>query len=70
MRSGINAVIQVGFTHIHIEGKNKILFQAVLGHIRTPWKIQVLVHDINTYFQFCNNVTIIHICREGNHTYD
>ena len=48
--------MQVGFTDIHIEGDNKILIQAVQGHIQVSWEIQVLIQDIHTYSQLCNNV--------------
>ena len=66
MRNGIKVTIWVGFIHIHIEGDNKILIQVVIGHIQIPWEIQVLVQDINTYFQLCNNIVITNIFREGN----
>jgi len=33
MRNEIKAAVQAGFTNIHIEGDNKILIQAVQGHI-------------------------------------
>ena len=48
--------MQVGFTDIHIEGDNKILIQAVQDHIQVSWEIQVLIQDIHTYSQLCNNV--------------
>jgi len=41
MRKGIRAAVQAGFTKIHIEEDNKILIQAVQGHIQMPWEIQV-----------------------------
>ena len=48
MRNSIKAAIQAGFTDIHIEGNNKILIQALQGHIQASWKIQVLIYDVHT----------------------
>jgi len=70
MRNGIKAAIQACFTNSHIEGDSKILVQAVQGHIQAPWDIQILIKDIYTYIQLCNNVYITHIFREGNYTAD
>ena len=50
MRNGIKAIVQVGYTNIHIEGDNKILIQEMQGHIQALWELQVLIHDIHTYF--------------------
>lgn len=66
MRNGIKAALQAGFTDIHIEGDNKILIQAVQGHIQVPWEIQVLIQDIHTFLQHCNTVIVTHIFRQGN----
>ena len=49
MRNGIKAALQAGFTDIHIKWDNKILIQAVQGHIQVPWEIQVLIQDIHTF---------------------
>jgi len=70
MRSGIKADVQARFTDIHIEGDNNILIQAVQGKIRTPWKIQVLVQDITTFFTQFNNIIINYIFRQGNSAAD
>jgi len=32
-----------------------------------PWQIQVLEHDIHSYFQLYNHVIVKHSLREGNH---
>ena len=68
MRNEIRAVVQVGFTKIHIEGDNKILIQVVQGRIQASWEVQVFVQDILSYFQSCNHVIISHIFRQGNRT--
>lgn len=70
MRNGIRAALQAGFTDIHIEGDNKILIQAVQGHIQVPWEIQVLIQDIHTYIQHCSKIIITHIFRQGNGAVD
>ena len=70
MRDGIKDAIQAGFTDIHIEGDNRTLIQAVRGRIQTPWEIQVLVQDIYTYIQLCNNIRITHIFRQENSAAD
>ena len=70
MRNGLRAVVQAGFTNIHIEGDNKILIQAVQGCIQPPWEIHVLVQDILFYLQKCNHVIVQHIFREGNRVAD
>ena len=70
MRNGIKAALQAGFTDIHIEGDNKILIQAVQGHIQVPWEIQVLIQDIHTFLQHCNTVIVTHIFRQGNRAAD
>ena len=36
MRNGLKAAIHAGFTDIHIEGDNRILFQVVKGQIQIP----------------------------------
>ena len=35
-RSGVKAVIQVGYREVHIEGGNKILLKAITGKIQLP----------------------------------
>ena len=51
---------------MHIEGVNKIFIQAVQGHIQASWEIQVLIHDLYSYFQSCNQVIVDHVFKEGN----
>ena len=64
MQNGIKAVVQAGFTNIHIEGDNKTLIQAVQGPFQSTWEIQVLVRDILAYTQLYNKVFIHHIFRQ------
>jgi len=54
----------------HAEGDNRTLNQAIQGRIQTPWEIQVLVQDIHTYIQLCNNIRITHIFRQENSAAD
>ena len=70
MRNGIKVAVQTDFTDIHIGGDNKIITQVVQGHIQASWDIQVLIQDIHTYIQLCNNVYIAGIFKEGNCTVD
>ena len=39
LRNGLRAAITTGFNYIHIERDNKVLIQAVQGHIQPPWEI-------------------------------
>ena len=63
MRNGLKAIVQAGFIDVHIEGDNKILMQAVQGHIQVSREIQVLLQDISSYLQLCNQVFITNVFR-------
>jgi len=63
MRNGIKVAVQTGFANVHIEGDNNILIQAVLGRVKIPWEIQVLIQDITTYLSRFDLVIINHIFR-------
>ena len=66
MRNRIKAAVQAGFTDIRIEGDNKIFIQAVQSHIQASWEIHILIEDIRTYIQLCNNVHITHVFMQKN----
>lgn len=64
--NGVEAAIQTCFTNIHIEGDNKTLIQLVQSPIQAVWEIQILIHNIHTCIQLCNNVFITCIFRQWN----
>ena len=37
LRDGLKAVLDPGYKHLHIEGDNRIVIDAVKGDIRIPW---------------------------------
>ena len=54
MRNGIKKAVQAGFTHIQIEGDNKILIQAVQGYIQPYEKFK---YSCKIYYLTLNYVT-------------
>jgi len=70
MQNDIRIAVQAAFTNIQIEGDNKILIQAIQGHIQPPWEIQTLMQDVLTFLHLCNNTSIRHIFRQENHAAD
>jgi len=46
LRDGLKTALNAGYKHLHIEGDNRIVIQAVKDDIRISWRIQMLIHDI------------------------
>ena len=46
MRDGIQAALAAGYHNLLIEGDNRVVIQAIQGHIHIHWQIQTLIRDI------------------------
>jgi len=66
LRDGLKAALDAGMMYLHIEGDNRMVIQFVKGEIHIPWRIQMLVHDIQTMLSSFTSLTIQHVFREGN----
>ena len=61
---------RLGFTHIHLEGDNCIVIDAVQGLGRDIWEIDIIVADIRNVLACLQEVLISHVYREANSAAD
>jgi len=70
MRDSIKVALDVGCRHLHIEGDNQLLIQAVQRSVRIPCHIHTLVQDVLSLFPCFSTVSTQHIHRERNFAAD
>ncbi|KAF9593940.1 hypothetical protein IFM89_026183 [Coptis chinensis] len=69
MRLGLYLAISYGITHINIQSDSQALINCIKGEDRdSPWEAAGIIEDIRQLFLFVQNISIIHIYREGNAT--
>ncbi|KAF9618780.1 hypothetical protein IFM89_002648 [Coptis chinensis] len=71
MRLGLYLAISYGITHINIQSDSQALINCIKGEDRdSPWEAAGIIEDIRQLFSLFENISIIHIYREGNATAD
>jgi len=63
LRDGLHEAAKVGIKNLFIEGDNALVIKALQGTSGTPWKLQMLLHDMSTYLNLMDHVNISHIFR-------
>lgn len=70
LREGLCLARQRNFSKIQVEGDSKLIIDCVLNKCSVPWRLKVLVKDIQLLASHFQNIQFTHILREANFTAD
>ena len=64
MRDGIQSTLVAGYRNLLVEGDNKVVIQAIQGHIHISWQIHTLLRDIHNMIPPYVHCLFQHIYRD------
>jgi len=66
LRDGMEATLNTRYSTLDVEGDNSLLIVAVKGEIGMPWRIKIVINDIQQLFKQASNSKLLHVYREAN----
>jgi len=70
VRDGIIAALEAGYRRLAVEGDNQVVISALQSRIKPPWQIASIIEDIKNLAKGGEDISFIHIYREGNRAAD